>query len=153
MAITDSKLTFRVGFYTAVTAIVLTLAGCTSSTSKSPDAHAGKASDTVEDVAATHNPDGGGMEIPLDGSSLEAFNASLAQVKSLSSAEDYKTLEAAIDYLMVYDLGARRDKTKLAARLNGLNGYEVVAKVNWRKPAPGKSKAEKGATDVKIIDS
>jgi hypothetical protein len=153
MAITDSKMTLRVGFYAAVALMVLTLAGCTSSESKSHGSHSGKAPEGVEDVASTVNPDGGGMEIPLDGSSLEAFDASLARVKSLSSPEDYKTLEAAIDYLLVYDLAARRDKAKLAARLNGLNGYEVVAKVNWRKPAPGKSKAEKGATDVKIIDT
>jgi hypothetical protein len=93
------------------------------------------------------------MELPLDGTSLEAFDASLAQVKSLSSPEDYKTLESAIDYLMMYDLGAGRDREKLAARLNGLTGYEVVARVNWRRPAPGKGKAEKGATDVKIINT
>ena len=97
--------------------------------------------------------EGDGMEIPLDGTSLAAFDASLAKVKRNTSEESYKTLENAIEYLMVYDLSAKHDKAGLVQRLNGLTGYEVISKVGWRRAAPGKGKAEKGAADAKIIDS
>lgn len=97
--------------------------------------------------------DGDGLEIPLDGTSLQAFDQSLIRVKAYSEPEQYQSLLKAIDYLMVYDLSAHGDRTKLAANLNGLTGYEVLNKVGWRKPAPGKGPAEKGAADAKIFDS
>lgn len=97
--------------------------------------------------------DGDGLEIPLDGTSLQAFDQSLIRVKAYSEPEQYQSLLKAIDYLMVYDLSARGDRAKLAANLNGLTGYEVLNKVGWRKPAPGKGPAEKGAADAKIFDS
>lgn len=77
--------------------------------------------------------DGDGMDIPLDGSSLEAFNSSLARVKAHTDPSSYTTLVNAIEYLMVYDLAASRDRTKLAANLDGLTGRQVIDKVNWRK--------------------
>lgn len=77
--------------------------------------------------------DGDGMDIPLDGSSLEAFEKSLARVQAHTSASSYTTLINAIDYLLVYDLSANRDKAKLAANLDGLTGREVVDRVSWRK--------------------
>lgn len=97
--------------------------------------------------------DGDGMEIPLDGSSMEAWNRSMARVEAYSNEKTFITLENAIDYLMVYDLAAGGDKEKLIKRLDGLTGYEVLGRINWRKPAPGKGPAEKGAADAKIIDS
>ena len=75
------------------------------------------------------------MDIPLDGSSLEAFDRYMARVKAHTTPAHYTTLENAIDYLLVYDLGAKRDKATLVARLDGLTGHEVVGKVAWRKPA------------------
>ena len=74
-----------------------------------------------------------GMDMPLDGSSLEAFEQSLERVKAHTSESSYTTLKNAIDYLLVYDLAAQRDKAKLAANLNGLTGNQVVEKVSWRK--------------------
>ena len=74
-----------------------------------------------------------GMDVPLDGSSLEAFEQSLERVKAHTSEAHYTTLKNAIDYLLVYDLAAQRDKAKLAASLDGLTGNEVVEKVSWRK--------------------
>ena len=73
--------------------------------------------------------EGDGMEIPLDGSSLDAFNASLARVKAYTSPEDYTTLSNAIDYLLFYDLSARRDRAALAAQLDGLTPKQVIDKV------------------------
>ena len=88
----------------------------------------------VAQVAEAVEPwDGDGMDIPLDGSSLEAFDKSMARVKTYSSPADYTTLVNAIDYLMVYDLAAKRDKTTLVSHLDGLTGHEVIQQVPWRK--------------------
>lgn len=97
--------------------------------------------------------DGDGMEIPLDGSSREAWDQSMARVKAHTSESDYTTLKNAIDYLLVYDLQAKNDLNNLISRLDGMTGYEILARVKWRKPAPGKGPAEKGAADAKIIDA
>jgi hypothetical protein len=94
--------------------------------------------------------EGDGMEIPLDGSSLEAFETSLARVQAHTSPKNYTTLVNGIEYLLVYDLAAKRDRAKLASHLDGLTPYQVLEKVGWRRPAPGKSQAEKGAADAKI---
>ena len=72
-----------------------------------------------------------GMQIPVDGTSLETFEESLAEIKNKATAEEYQTLENAIQYLMVYDLSAKRDKAKLAANLNGQTGEEIVGRVRW----------------------
>jgi predicted lipid-binding transport protein (Tim44 family) len=74
-----------------------------------------------------------GMHIPVDGSSLEAFENSLEQIKEQVTAAEYTTLNNAIDYLLVYDLAAKRDRTKLAANLDGLTAEQIIEKVQWRK--------------------
>ena len=51
-----------------------------------------------------------GLDIVLDGSSLQAFDKSLEQIKETASPADYQSLEGAIDYLLVYDLGAQRSR-------------------------------------------
>jgi len=94
--------------------------------------------------------EGDGMEIPMDGSSMEAWNRSMARVKAHTSESTYTTFENAIDYLLVYDLPSHKDMNKLIVRLDGLTGYEILEKVKWRRPAPGKGPAEKGAADAKI---
>jgi malonyl CoA-acyl carrier protein transacylase len=73
------------------------------------------------------------MHIPVDGSSLEAFENSLEQIKEQVTAAEYTTLNNAIDYLLVYDLAAKRDRTKLAANLDGLTAEQIIEKVQWRK--------------------
>lgn len=95
--------------------------------------------------------DGDGMDIPLDGSSMEAWKRSMARVKAHTSESQYTTLENAIDYLLTYDLATQRDMNKLIRKLDGMTGFEVLYRVGWRKPAPGKGPAEKGAADAKII--
>ena len=97
--------------------------------------------------------DGDGMEIPLDGSSMEAWDRSMARVKAHTSAENYQSLESAIDYLLTYDLSVGYDKKRLIKNLDGQTGYEVLQRVRWGKPAPGKGPAEKGASDASLIDT
>ena len=94
--------------------------------------------------------DGDGMQIPMDGSSMEAWDCSLQRVETYSDPETFITLENAIKYLLMYDLKSYRDMNKLIERLDGLTGYEIIGKVGWRKPAPGKGMPEKDAADAKI---
>ncbi len=94
--------------------------------------------------------EGDGMLIPMDGSSIEAWDCTLERVKAHSDADTYLTLENAIKYLLMYDLKSYRDMNKLIERMDGLTGYEIIGKVGWRKPAPGKGMPEKDAADAKI---
>jgi len=94
--------------------------------------------------------DGDGMDIPLDGSSLEAFDNSLARVKAHTSPDNYTTLVNAIDYLLVYDLAAKRDRATLVSRLDGLTPNEVIAKVSWGSKPPGETSARSHLPDSTV---
>ena len=109
--------------------LVALLTACAGTPTKAPE----QAAPAVEAEEPVEPWDGDGMDIPLDGSSLEAFDRSLARVKAYSSPSNYTTLVNAIDYLMVYDLAAKRDRAKLAANLDGLTGRHVIDQVSWRK--------------------
>lgn len=74
-----------------------------------------------------------GLEIIMDGSSLDAFEKSMERVKETGTEVEYKSLKGAIDYLLIYDIGARNDLERLAARLDGVTAEEVVSRVKWRK--------------------
>jgi hypothetical protein len=115
---------------TMAAAMALLLAACATT---APTGPTGNSAATVAPAEPVEPWDGDGMDIPLDGTSLEAFDKSLARVKAYTSAEHYTTLVNAIDYLLVYDLSAKRDRAALAANLNGLTGHQVVDKVGWQK--------------------
>lgn len=127
-------------YYALVLTATLLLPAC--ATQQSPEPAATDTPAIAPQAAEVQGPDpdiveqygGDGMKMPLDGSSLEAFEASLEKVRRNTSSTRYETLSNAIDYLLVYDLAARRDRERLAARLDGLNGYEVIEKVGWQKP-------------------
>ena len=114
-----------------VLAALLSLLG--SACAATSNAEVADEEQSVQTVEPVEPWDGDGMDIPLDGSSLEAFDRSMARVKAYSTPANYTTLENAIDYLMVYDLAAKRDKVKLISRLDGLTGHQVVDKAAWRK--------------------
>jgi hypothetical protein len=82
----------------------------------------------VEDVAEAT-----GLDIVLDGSSLASFEKGLEEIKETSTTEEYSTLEKSIDYLLTYDLVAKRNKEKLAQRLGGLTGRQIIEKVDHRR--------------------
>jgi hypothetical protein len=111
----------------AVLTLLLSACATTSGNQTATDEPVAQAAEAIEPW------DGDGMDIPLDGSSVEAFDKSLARVKEYASPKDYTTLVNAIDYLMVYDLAAKRDKAKLVSHLDGLTGHEVIDRVAWRK--------------------
>jgi len=132
----------------------LSLVACAETSSGgSTDAASAKTNAAAPEVKIADNIEGEGMDMPLDGTSVEAFDASLALVKQHTNEENYRSLEKAIGYLMAFDVSVRNDKARLASRLNGMNGYEVVAKVNKDKPSPAKSGPRKAATDAKAIDT
>lgn len=132
----------------------LSLAACTAQQSETPDAvKNAEVTKTGPDKDVIENYGGDGLKIPLDGTSLAAFDASLEVVKRNTDEKSYESLTNAIEYLLIYDLSARRNKEILASNLNGLTGYEIMNKVGWRKAAPGKGDAEIGAADAKIIDT
>jgi len=96
----------------------------------SPSVEAGaeeSTSDAEEAVEAT------GLDIVLDGSSLAAFEKSLEDIKETSTTKEYSTLEKSIDYLLTYDLVAKRNKEKLAQRLDGMTGRQIIEKVDHRR--------------------
>ena len=100
----------------------------TASTTPAEEIAPAVANETPEAAEAT------GLDMAVDGSSLEAFEKSLAKIKETCTEVEYKSLEGALEYLMIYDLGAKRNREKLAARLDGSTGYEITKMVKWRTP-------------------
>jgi len=126
----NTKMIIDLARLALATSLALLLTACAATTSPSSP---GQSTASVAAEEPVEPWDGDGMDIPLDGSSLEAFDKSLARVKAHTSPSSYTTLINAIDYLMVYDLSARRDRSTLAANLDGLTGRQVVDKVSWQK--------------------
>ena len=156
MATTDNRMFFRILAQTLTLMVAIFLVACAAPQPKSSadlDLGVPDDSEAMSEPEVIDTYKGDGMELPMDGSSLEAWDASMARVKRHATEASYTTLNNAITYLLVYDLEVRRNKEKLVAKLNGLTGYEIVAKVGWRKPPPGTSKAVKGAADAKIIET
>ena len=137
----------------AFAGLLLALAALLSACASTGTTSAGESAANEAAAVEIEPWEGDGMEIPLDGSSLEAFEASLARVKAHSTPEEYSGLVNAIDYLLIYDVGANRNRTMLASRLDGLTPVEVMQRVKYRRAAPGRSPADKTAADAKIIDS
>jgi len=97
-----------------------------ASTASAEEIAPAQTSDTAEAAEAT------GLDMVIDGSSLEAFEKSLEKIRETGSEEDYKSLKSALDYLLIYDIGAHLNREKLAARLDGSTGHEIVKRVVWR---------------------
>ena len=72
------------------------------------------------------------MDQPLDGSSIETFDAGLERVKQEAGEMKYKEVQAAIGYLMFYDVAARKDRKTLYSRLDGMTPREVIKRAeDW----------------------
>jgi hypothetical protein len=120
-----NKLIYRLVSLTFIGMSTVMLAACVTASGNPPAAQ-----EQAAQVAEPIEPwDGDGMDIPLDGSSLEAFEKSMARVKAHTKPASYTTLVNAIDYLVVYDLAAKRDKAKVVSHIDGLTGHEVIQRV------------------------
>jgi len=138
----------------AITAVLLV--GCASSQPASPEPTGSTEAAATEVLATTEivdDYDGDGMELTLDGSSIEAFDASMARIQRHTDEDTYKSLNGAIGYLLVYDLEARGKKEVLITKLDGKSGYEIIAMVGWKKPPPSKSKPAKASANSQTIDA
>ena len=69
------------------------------------------------------------MDVPLDGSSVDAFTKGLENVDENGTEKEYRNLMSALDFLLFYDLGAKRDKAKLYARLSGKSPNDILNQV------------------------
>ncbi len=65
------------------------------------------------------------MDQPLDGTSIEAFSGGIAKIDEEATEKDYRSLMSALDYLLFYDIGARRDKATLYSRLDGQSPNQI----------------------------
>ena len=73
------------------------------------------------------------MDQPMDGSSFEAFTAGLEKVDREASETNYRSLMSALDYLLFYDLSAKRKKEILYAGLDGKTPTEIKAIVSDKR--------------------
>lgn len=130
--------------------VVSVLAACATAPGSQPTS----APEVAEQKTYEIEPwEGDPMEMPMDGSSLDAFEQSMARFKAHATPEQYQGLNNAIDWLLTFDVASRKDMAVLASRLDGMSAREIMDLVAYRKPAPGKSPAERDAADAKIIDS
>lgn len=79
------------------------------------------------------------MDTPLDGSSIETFSAGLKRLDEEASETDYRRVMSALDFLLFYDIAARRDKARLYSRLDGKTPNEIIQRVedNRKGARPG----------------
>lgn len=115
-------------------AAVLLLSACASTPS-------GSLETTADETPAVEiEPwDGNGLDIPLDGSSMEAWESSMTRVEAHTSEKEYQFLQNAIDWLLVYDLPSKNKMDILITRLDGLTGREVISRVRWIPTPPPKA--------------
>jgi hypothetical protein len=73
-----------------------------------------------------------GMQMKFDGSSVKAFDKRMEEIRAETTPEEFTTIENALDYLLVYDLAARRDREVLYERLDGKTPVEILEMVKWR---------------------
>jgi hypothetical protein len=78
-----------------------------------------------------------GLDIVMDGTSLDAWNQSMERVKEVGGEKQYAQLQDAFDYLLMFDIGAKNNPEILASRLNGLTGNQIVERVKYGR---GKNK-------------
>ncbi len=122
------------------------LTACASTTPQTP-------AEPEPQVIAIEPWDGNGLDIPLDGSSMEAFETSKARVKAHTTPAEYQSLESAIAYLLVYDIAAKGQMELLVPRLDGFTTRQLRERIKWRRSSRDKNEVEKDKTDIESIDT
>jgi hypothetical protein len=81
------------------------------------------------------------MDQPLDGSSVETFTEGLERIDQEGGEQEYRSVMSALDFLLFYDIGARRDKATLYKRLDGRTPTQILEQVKThRAKTTGKKK-------------
>jgi len=96
----------------------------TPATETAADSAAGAAASEAEQEKT-------GLDIVMDGTSLEAWNQSMEEVRKVGGQADYARLQKAFDYLLAFDIGAKKNPEVLASRLNGLTGHQIIERVGY----------------------
>ena len=119
------QVTLKLTLLAAVTG--LALSGCGPEDEDLQDEIA-IAEEAVPAVRQIYDPEAAeaAMNQPMDGSSVEAFERDLEQLKSKLTAREFTSVESAIRWMLFYDLSANRDKAKLYASLNGKTPAEII---------------------------
>ncbi len=86
----------------------------------------------AQDTNYIMNSDSPGLKMTFDGSSIEAFDTRMEEIQSETTPEEFVTIQQSIEYLLVYDLAARRDREVLYQRLDGKTPLELIDTVKWR---------------------
>ena len=85
--------------------------------------------DAQESTAGTESDPGVSiMEQAMDGSSVEAFELSMARVETEASAADYRKLKNSLEFLLTYDLSVKQNRQKLYAKLDGRTPLQIIEK-------------------------
>lgn len=66
----------------------------------------------------------------MDGSSTATFEKGLEKVQTEATSAEYKTLQSAIKYLLMYDLSVKKNKAALYQKLDGKTPAEIIAKAS-----------------------
>ncbi|MDX1626395.1 MAG: hypothetical protein R3323_07765 [Wenzhouxiangellaceae bacterium] len=74
--------------------------------------------------------EGQGLLVVLDGTSEEAFEASLAFVAQDTTPEQYDELERALNYLVIYDHAILNDRARMLRQVDGMTAEEVIARAS-----------------------
>jgi hypothetical protein len=125
--------------YTVLMAVTLFFLGTHFAWAEPEPVKEGDTSRSIEAVAETSTSEAEeaveatGLDIVLDGSSLATFEQGLEEIKKTCTTKEYSTLEKSIDYLLTYDLVAKRNKEILAQRLDSMTGRQIIEKVNHRR--------------------
>lgn len=123
------------GILFAVAALSLVLASAAVAQDASPATPSDAADEAAQSQGKMMLDDdevSAGMHLKFDGSSEKAFEESLEKIKGEVTDAEYVTVQNAIDYLLVYDLAARRDPNELYKRLDGKTPAEMLKMVNWQ---------------------
>jgi predicted small secreted protein len=112
---------------TSIVALVLALAAVVCAPAVLGAGSDGDPAGSAIENAVTEQAPVSVMDLPMDGTSVEAFDASLERVKSGTSEGEYRQLKMALEWLLLYDIGARGDREALYRRLDGKSPNEIMA--------------------------
>ena len=122
----------RISLTTLLFALMASLALCASPVLAQDEAEEESGEVVAGPAGASTAEWSAGMSIPFDGSSTEAFNASLEKIKAETTDAEFTTVQNALDYMLVYDLASRGDPEALYKRLDGTTPAEMVKQVRWK---------------------
>ncbi len=124
-------------FLTSASALVATLFLVTACAEDAKDTETETAStdtpaaaaEAPETVVETGAAAASIMDQPVDFSSPENIEKTMAAIRQQAGEKEAGSVDNAIGYLMVYDLSVKRDKEKLYAKLNGKTPNEIIAMI------------------------